>query len=198
MTLVMVTLITGVFVNNPNTTKKEPSFFDHNRYSLSRAWKIYTILFEVTLTAEIIIVTYFWTSLYTGHCVRDRQVVEGWPVECWPTIMDHTLPLSFMLIADLVLLVPAFVRRHVVFVVIISIAYLITNFVSTEIEGYPVYLPINWHTTTGIIAPFVIVIIGIVLFLILEQLNKIKLKFRGYGDIVPICSGKIVGPILLT
>ena len=100
-------MIAGVFVNDKDTFSNEnlaesDMNYRKRRAKCCRAWKLYTVLYEIAFICEIVIVPYFWLALFHGKCVRSRVVIEGWPIECWPTVLDHSIPLSCLLLSQFV------------------------------------------------------------------------------------------------
>eukprot|EP00356_Strombidium_inclinatum_P014630 CAMPEP_0170492616 /NCGR_PEP_ID=MMETSP0208-20121228/12519_1 /TAXON_ID=197538 /ORGANISM="Strombidium inclinatum, Strain S3" /LENGTH=67 /DNA_ID=CAMNT_0010768387 /DNA_START=657 /DNA_END=860 /DNA_ORIENTATION=+ len=58
-----------------------------------------------------------------------------------------------------------FIRRHVSFIFMLGIAYVLVNFIVTKIEGEPVYPVMTWElTAVGILVPSVTILFGVGVF----------------------------------
>jgi hypothetical protein len=72
----------------------------------------------------------------------------------------------------------------------ISVFYLIMNFIYVRVTGIAIYPPITWDTTEGILTPLVALLASTLLFAIIERLNRFKLRYLGYHRIVDILEYK--------
>lgn len=72
----------------------------------------------------------------------------------------------------------------------LSVVYLIVNFTFTKLNGTPVYAPMDWETTEGILTPIGVLVGSIVIFFLVDILNQQKLKVNGYKHIVRVAMNK--------
>ena len=154
-----------------------------------RAWKLHTMLFTIAITLELIIVPYFWTALYPGHCIKWGQEIEGWPMECWPMFLDHSVPLGCLLI-DYFMNVTPLVWRHVVILLCFGVGYLSINCGVTLGTGHPVYKTMDWQSVGGILTPLCMLIAAPLFFFVLVQLNILKLRLTDHPRMAKLCMGK--------
>jgi hypothetical protein len=58
------------------------------------------------------------------------------------------------------------------------------------VTGNTIYDPIDWETTAGIITPIGSLFVSLLIFVIVERLNRFKLRSQGYNKIVDVIEGK--------
>ena len=109
---------------------------------------------------------------------------------CLSKIIDNSVPMMLILIEFSYNAVP-FCRRHLIFIIIIAILYLITNFTITKYLGQPVYQILDWNSTLGYIMPFAFIAYVVIVFLIVEWINSKKLIRNNLEHIVNITKGKV-------
>jgi hypothetical protein len=76
-----------------------------------------------------------------------------------------------------------------VFIFSIAVGYLGINYAVTVKTGTPVYPPMDWTTTLGIICPAGLLVGAILIFIILYFLTKAKLRAGGIDALVKIIEG---------
>ena len=74
-----------------------------------------------------------------------------------------------------------FTMRHILVLILLSVVYLLINFIWCETIG-PVYPDMTWRGTKGLLRPPIIVLAGILIFLAFTFLTKVKLTMLGYGE----------------
>lgn len=72
----------------------------------------------------------------------------------------------------------------------LSVVYLIVNFTFTKVNGIPVYAPMDWESTEGILTPLGVLVGSVVIFFLVDLLNQCKLKANGYNHIVKVALNK--------
>ena len=188
-------MVAGVLIydsklHSAGLTSFSRDFDSKNKHSFFKAWKFYTVLFQFALLLEMVIVPYFWSSLYVG-CVVDGEQWDGpWPPKCYANVFDHSIPLICLAI-DFVINVQPYIRRHMLLTTIFGCCYVFTNFLYTKISGTPVYPTMDWSSAAGIITPLMLLVAGPIIFLILEFVNSLKLRAAGHGKMVNLCRGRL-------
>ena len=110
------------------------------RYSPFALWKIYTLLFQFTLVAEVIITAVFWTALW-GYMSKEN---EGSNWAMFNLITDHSAPLVVMSLDFWLVSTIPFCKRHLLGIIPILTVYLMTNLTYQLITGEPVYPVMDW------------------------------------------------------
>ena len=82
------------------------------------------------------------------------------------------------------------VRRHLYLILALSVLYLIVNLTFTKVTGTPVYKPMDWESTEGILTPIGVLVGAILIFFLVDLLNQQKLKANGYHHIVKVALNK--------
>ena len=96
---------------------------------------------------------------------------------------DHIIPIT-LLLADYCFNAVPFCYRHVPFISLIGIIYLIINFTATKVEGKPVYPPMDWKTLSGFIYVLGCMVAILFTFVIMKIITDFKLVRNGHGAIV--------------
>ena len=104
------------------------------------------------------------------------------------TVSDHSVPLAVLLFEYCYNTAP-FCPRHTIFIFAIAVGYLGINYAVTVKTGTPVYPPMDWKTTMGIICPAGLLLGAILIFIILYFLTKKKLRAIEIDAIVKIIEG---------
>jgi hypothetical protein len=138
---------------------------------------------------ELIIVPYYWMFLrQDDSCIVDGIVRHDFPIQCLPSILDHSLPLA-VLLADFLFNSQPLIRRHAYIVMALSFVYTAVNFLATKLGDGPVYPTMDWSSLAGILTPIILIFIAGILFLLLDLIVAIKLKITGHHRIVQISRG---------
>lgn len=103
-------------------------------------------------------------------------------------VADHSVPLAVLLLEYSYNTAP-FCPRHTVFIFSIAVGYLGMNYAVTVETGTPVYPPMDWKTTLGILCPVGLLIGAILIFIILYFLTKAKLRAIEIDAIVKLIEG---------
>lgn len=137
---------------------------------------------------EILIVTFYWSLIEKtdniDHCGYEIKSM------CLSKILDNSIPLTLILIEFSYNAVP-FCRRHLIFIIGISVIYLVANFVISKKDGSPVYAILDWSSPLGFIVPFLLIAYAIVIFLMLEWISTKKLLRNDLNHIINIIQGKV-------
>lgn len=75
-------------------------------------------------------------------------------------------------------------------ILVLSVLYLFVNLTFTKVNGTPVYAPMDWESTEGILTPIGVLVGSIVIFFLVDLLNQQKLKANGYNHIVKVALNK--------
>lgn len=129
--------------------------FHHYKYTPFRAWKWYIFFYEMAFTFEAIIVPVFWVILWPEITVGKDTLIS--------CIMDHSVPMLVLLMDFFINAVP-FTGRHFWMMIPIALAYLLVSYLVVKSTGEPVYPFLDWKSTTGLVAPFVIAFAAFVIF----------------------------------
>jgi len=140
----------GNSIHIPNTKSivgEEIDETDKNKYSILQLYKWTTILYQMALVYELIIVPLFWTIVFPGmvneldvdenleydlnHKGENTHSIEFLIIE---GVLDHTIPLIVLLIEFTINCIP-FVWRHFMITVTIAIVYMVINVVWTLKKG---------------------------------------------------------------
>ena len=85
-------------------------------------------MFEVTFIIEIVVSVLYWALMKPPSCdIHDKENVA---VKCFEPKLDHTLPLLTLMIDYAFNCVP-FCLRHIVFLPIILVPYMLFNLIYT-------------------------------------------------------------------
>jgi len=93
--------------------------------------------------------------------------------------MDHVFPV-LALACDFSLNMVPFIKRHFIIIVVFCSSYVIVLMYYTVVGTAP-YPGIDWTSFRGTLLPFLVMVIGIVVFYSLEYLTRKKLAYVG-GD----------------
>ena len=96
---------------------------DKNRYSPWRLWKFYIVLFEIAVSAELLITIYFWGVLYKQ---TDIAGIEDKLLK-YTMMIIHSVPLFCLVIDDIFINSLGIVLKHYSAILAVTIAYLIVN-----------------------------------------------------------------------
>jgi hypothetical protein len=105
---------------------------EKNKFSPWRVWKWHTVLLELALFTELIIVPYFWIALFPivmsdkVHPFVDKSLPERMGL-----VMDHSFPFTTLVIEFLFLSGTPIVARHFSCAIIFGWGYLIFNCIYT-------------------------------------------------------------------
>jgi len=102
---------------------------------------------------------------------------------------DHSVPLAVLLLEYCYNTAP-FCPRHTIFIFAIAVVYLGINYAVTVETGTPVYPPMDWKTTMGIVCPIGLLVGAILIFIILYFVTKKKLRIIEIDEIVKIIEGE--------
>jgi len=184
-----MTFVIGLFATTmPRSDSK--SLLSKYRNSPIQAWKWFTVLFEVSFTLEIFVTGLFWFVLASGVW----ENAKGNGIRFATLVMDHTLPIISLTMEWMISNQPV-VKRHIMIVFILELLYLICNF-SYSIAGFPPYQLTDWRSFVGILMPFVMCVIGILLFICLEWCNRKKMSRQEQNStILEILEKKFYDPI---
>jgi hypothetical protein len=165
--LTYLTFMTGLFACDPPPTDASVLLKSYKN-SPFQAWKWFTILFEMSLTLEIIITVLYWTILH-----KDANTLSvDWKVQT-NLYMDHIIPI-IALICEFFLSYQPILKRHAFILLAIMSSYLLFN-IGYTIAGKPPYDVNEWHTFLGALTCLGTFGMGIVLFYLLEMFTRIKL-----------------------
>jgi hypothetical protein len=138
-------------------------------------WKVWTYLFQVSFIMEFTITGMFWSMLYADLPECNSTAPKGiLDIHCVTLLGDHSLPL-FCLLVEYSYNAQPFMKRHIILVLIIIIAYMIVNCSATFIRGEPIYPPMDWVSVSGIVTPLAASVGTILLFYLVIYLNNLKL-----------------------
>ena len=126
-------------------------------YKSRMAWKWFIVLGELALLMELMIVPYFWTSLWPIIQEFDDSIKNN-EIKRLGMILDHSVPLTLIAIDFLFFNANPIVLRHNWIIVSVSIVYLLMNMTVTLLYK-PVYPTMTWHGT-AIILPFILMLLG--------------------------------------
>ena len=96
----------------------------------------------------------------------------------------------FCLFIDYLFNAQPFVLRHYIPINLISIAYLGVNLTYVKVTGKLIYSTIDWDSLAGYLTPILALFGTFLIFVIVERLNRIKLRSQGYHSFVDIIEGK--------
>jgi len=96
---------------------------------------------------------------------------------------DHVIPF-FCLFVDYCFNGVPFCYRHLPFVMLMGIFYLLVNLIATKVRGDPVYPQMDWKTPIGFAYIFGAGLANVLLFIIVKLITDFKLIRNGHGAIV--------------
>lgn len=137
------------------------SYLDYVRKSLRIKQKSRTliilnnlslVLFELSISAEVVITAVFWIFLYNDPGNAKYRA---------NSFMEHLNPLLVLLI-EYVINPWQFRHQHTVFLVLMCFIYIPWNYLGTEIKGEPIYDIISWEDweTAWYLIGIVILLLG--------------------------------------
>jgi hypothetical protein len=91
-------------------------------------------------------------------------------------ILDHVLPIICLTIEFSINAIP-FMRRHLFIILIITVIYLVINFLYVKMSGKLIYIIFKWRNITDFLLPAFLLVLGIIIFFSLEFISKIKIYY---------------------
>ena len=132
---------------------------------------------------ELVITPFFWILLYS------RLPRKGWWIGDFGEALDHFLPLTCLLIEYMLCSNLPFVRRHFIFIALISMVYLSIN-CWYSLNYKPVYLVMTWKGFMGFLVPLGTVLTAGAIFFTMERVSKYRLQRAGHNKVVDILQGQ--------
>lgn len=145
--------------------KKEEEINDSNKYNFFAAWKWYIIMFEMTMTMNIVITVVFWSVITQYKDVFNRPAAF-----LAYTSYTHSLPLVTFLFEYSLHTVPV-IKRHIIIIFTIGVLYALINLTHTKISGNPIYPPLSWDTVASVMFGIGVVVFSVVSFSLLYFCN---------------------------
>lgn len=178
-----LTLLVGSFVNNQEVEMvEELNYIDQEyierKYSVFRAWKWYTVLFQLSLTWQVINALCFWTFVFSLELLHSLEIQHQIYY-----ISNYTIPLILVLIDFSCNVVP-FGWRHLPSVNLVGIIYLIINFLVHLLTGRVVTEHFDWSTREGFMFIGGSIIVYNLIFVLVKFLSDVKLRRNGYSNMV--------------
>ena len=133
-------------------------------------WKFAVVLFEITFSIEVLIPIFYWTVLYPGEKLNDRQFLES--------VCVHAITPGLIYI-DLIFNKIKFYKRHWIILALFMSLYGLVNFLVTKTSGKPVYKVLTWEdfsTFLYLLLALVITVLGFGLGYITSELKFKKKK----------------------
>jgi len=137
------TFLIGMFATTPLPDNSQ-ILLKKYRNDPFHAWKWFTILFQISLTMEILITILYWTALHENTYSPDFPSVKKAMM-----IMDHSVPLVALL-TEFFMSNQPFVKRHIWVSGFVGVLYGLVNFVAT-VSGYPPYSIVSYDSFWGVI-----------------------------------------------
>lgn len=160
---------------------------EKNKFSPWRVWKWHTIMYEMSLFIEMIVVSYFWSTLFPLE-------LKDWDTKPLVNkclgVMDHTFPMASLLLEFFFLSGTPIVARHFVIAGGLGWVYLIFNCIYTITTDTNIYPPFKWNSVGQFIGlPVGFTIGGAVFFFIAFFAVKYKLYLLRHIRIYNILYG---------
>jgi len=92
--------------------------------------------------------------------------------------LNHSVPITILLIDWFFLSAKPFVKRHFPLSLFIAIVYLFVNFAATKITGVPPYPAMTWEGVKGYLVPLAFIPGGTAIFFLFYFLTIQKLKYN--------------------
>ena len=138
------------------------------------------------LFASVILSTIlYWVILYQPDKIVNYNLLQ----KIGSVYLDHTVPLVFHTIDYVFLSSIPFTRRMIPLNLLFAVMYFVFN-MSYSLTVEPVYSIMDWKSPKGIGLPLITIILYLITLLLIEILNKFKLKKLGYNSILSIISGQ--------
>jgi hypothetical protein len=156
------------------STKAPPKDFMNRKYknSIFQAWKWHTILFQISLTTEVIITIIFWPILYTpAPAVGQFKNVDLYQAS---KIIDNYLPLVILLI-DFFLSNPVFLIRHMFFSLAYGFMFVFTNMI-VSLADEPPYSLMSWRSASGVLIPLLLILMFPIVHILLFYVIRWRLQ----------------------
>ena len=141
-----------------------------NKHRCCTSWKWTIVLFELSIISEWLITLFSWLFL-RGQMLQ----LAGSQSRFVSVILMHSLPLLCLMIDYTYNQMP-FIGTHAWLIFVVSLTYMIVNFVATKVSGVPIYEPITWDSPKGYIIPITFMFFSILLFFLCKQINNYKIS----------------------
>jgi hypothetical protein len=112
------------------------------------------IIYELSLTTEIVITIVFWAVLFKGDLATGINLTND--------VLCHSLPLLVLLL-EYAVNAWRFRHQHIVFIVAFGVAYAIVNMIATKVWKAP-YDIIEWNDFTSFLYIFGVLVLYILSF----------------------------------
>ena len=149
-------------------------------------WKWYCLLYEFSLSTEILITGYYWALEFAS-----RDPNQG-PIADMHSNFVHILPLVFLLFDFCFLSATPFLIRHELFNFIIKMLYMVVN-MSISLASSPVYGLITWRSGLGVGLPLALIVVVGIFHVILYFITICKLKCLGHKEMVELLQNECCG-----
>jgi len=137
-------------------------------------WKFVVILCEITFSVEVLIPIYYWALLYPDS-PGDQ---EG--IYFVKTVLEHAVTPALIYI-EMAFGGVRFYKRHVFFIILVGLFYILCNYIATVVRGEPVYDNLTWEDITTFY--FLLAAVGLSLFGFVVGLGISKLKTKRTNEV---------------
>ena len=129
-------------------------------------WKAALVMFSLTLTCEILITLAYWTMLYDP----DEKMSQ------YDTVINyfvHLVP-TLLLLCEFALNSVVFKFAHGLWLLLIFVAYTITNCVGTKKRGTPIYSILTWEDGSTAVVLVGMLVGGAIVYLALFLITRVR------------------------
>lgn len=162
--------------------------FDRSKYSIFHLYKWTTILFEMAVIYEFIIVPLFWAMIFPGIMVNRHNGMDVPDITDFTEeheeysmgfiivagVLDHSVPLIVLMIDFSYNCIP-FLWRHFLVTLTVALVYVIFN-MSWTLSVDSIYPMIDYSSALGIVLPILCIIWTVLMYYLLVFISERKLK----------------------
>ena len=134
-------------------------------------WKYWIVLYQLSLTMELLICPFFWIFLFK---IADAQPRFQHGLLWLGLRVDHSFPLICLLIDYCHNQIP-FILRHISILCAVLLLYGALNIIITKTVE-PIYPPLSWDSVGSVMMGIVAFAAEVLIFLILHLTNKYKIR----------------------
>ena len=158
---------------------------ENNKYSIFHLYKWATILYEMALVLEFIIVPIFWIVIFPGLLknrhdgvdlpdIDDMRDDEKFSYAVVAGVLDHTVPLVVLLIEFSYNCIP-FLWRHFLLTLAVVVIYAVFNIIYT-LSVHQIYPMIDFTQATDYLITLATIVWTVAMYYLAVKLSQRKLK----------------------
>ena len=183
--LVMTTLFFMTSLVVIETGDEQPTPQEIGR---KKAWKLFTLFFNIALMSECLVSIYFWGVLW-GQFKDTKRKDAPWH-NIMGLVCNHSVPLTLLMIEYVCFNSVLFTYRNLWVALSYSACYLVFNFTWTKVY-MPVYPDMTWSGFLGLTLPWLLCLIAVVSHVIFCGLTRLKLRKLGHVEILDLIANLV-------